>query len=140
MTGFEVIRPNPEAAHRFCTWDVTLVTDMSSLFHITYYMDKFNAPIDQWNTSQVTNMRCMFQGAKAFNQPIMMDTSKVTDMSSMFKDASSFNQPVTMDTSQVTQMEEMFAGATAMTYPIPSLNDTFLSPDRRSTIGELFQI
>jgi hypothetical protein len=82
----------------------------------------------------------MFNGASSFNQSIKMDTSKVTDMSSMFKDASSFNQPVTMDTSQVTQMEEMFAGATAMTYPIPSLNDTFLSPNRRSTIGELFQI
>ena len=39
------------------TWDVTLVTDMSKLFS---NMKKFNAPIDQWNTSQVTDMNGMF--------------------------------------------------------------------------------
>jgi len=36
------------------TWDVTRVTDMSCLFD---GMENFNAPIDQWNTSQVTDMR-----------------------------------------------------------------------------------
>ena len=42
------------------TWDVTRVTDMSMLF---MDMKTFNAPIDQWNTSEVTNMRSMFNGA-----------------------------------------------------------------------------
>ena len=50
------------------TWDVTLVTDMSNLFEYS----NFNAPIDQWNTSEVTNMSCMFDGASSFNQPITM--------------------------------------------------------------------
>ena len=42
------------------TWDVTLVTDMSELFRD---MPLFNAPIDQWDTSQVTNMSWMFMMA-----------------------------------------------------------------------------
>ena len=46
------------------TWDVTRVTNMSSLF---WNMKTFNAPIDQWNTSQVTNMRHMFCLASSFN-------------------------------------------------------------------------
>ena len=78
------------------TWDVTLVTDMSNLF---YMMEKFNAPIDQWNTSEVTNMFCMFSSA------------------------SSFNQPITMDISQVTDMTYMFHGATAMTHPLPQTKE-----------------
>ena len=74
------------------SWDVTLVTDMS---HLCNGMTKFNAPIDQWNTSQVINMYCMFDGASSFNQPITMDTSQVTSMFRMFAGASSFNQPIT---------------------------------------------
>ena len=73
------------------------------------------------DTSQVTDMNCMFCGASSFNQPITMDTSKVISMRYMFDGASSFNQPITMDTSQVTDMDDMFTGATAMTHPKPSL-------------------
>ena len=51
-------------------------------------MDKFNAPIDQWNTKEVTNMNRMFDGASSFNQLITMDTSQVTNMSFMFHNAS----------------------------------------------------
>ena len=106
--------------HRCCT-------DMSSLFQD---MKKFNAPIDQWNTSKVTNMKGMFAGASwnvsIFNQPIKMDTSKVTDMSYMFRGASSFNQPITMNTSKVTKMEYMFHGADAMTHPVPSIGTSRL--------------
>ena len=45
------------------TWDVTLVTNMSMLF-AKIDLDvvaTFNAPIDQWITSQVTNMKGMFE-------------------------------------------------------------------------------
>ena len=82
-------------------------------------MKNFNAPIDQWNTSQVTNMGSMFAFASSFNQPITMDTSEVTNMRCMFMNASSFNQPITMDTSKVTNMFGMFEGADAMTHPHP---------------------
>merc|ERR1711865_985297 len=63
------------------TWDVTLVTDMSALFE---NMVNFNAPIDQWNTSNVTTMFGMLAEASSFNQPITMDTSQVTNMRLMF--------------------------------------------------------
>jgi len=56
------------------TWDVTRVVDMSRLFMNT----PFNAPIDQWDTSNVTNMSSMFEGAAAFNSgntPLMSTVS-----------------------------------------------------------------
>ena len=58
------------------------------------------------DTSGVTNMSGMFNGAKSFNQPIgKWDTSSVTDMSFMFWHAESFNQPIgSWDTSNVTNM------------------------------------
>ena len=53
------------------TWDVTSVTDMSELFA---GLDTFNAPIDQWDTSQVTNMNVpCFDGATTFNQPLTIE-------------------------------------------------------------------
>ena len=73
------------------------------------------------DTSGVTNMSGMFNGAKSFNQPITKwDTSSVTDMSEMFSGAESFNQPIgNWDTSKVTYMYGMFNGATSYRYPKP---------------------
>ena len=58
----------------------------------------FNNGIDNdigslnFNTSKVTNMSDMFNGAQNFNKDIgNWDTSIVTDMTNMFKDAKSFN-------------------------------------------------
>ena len=46
---------------------------------------KFNQPIGNWNTSNVTDMSYMFSGATVFNQPLNnWDVSNVTDMSYMF--------------------------------------------------------
>jgi surface protein len=45
-----------------------------------------------WNTSNVTNMRCIFRDAEKFNGNIgKWDTSAVTDMSFMFC-GDNFNQ------------------------------------------------
>ena len=53
----------------------------------------FNQPIGGWDTSNVTNMGYMFNGASSFNQPIgNWDVSKVTNINEMFKGASAFNQ------------------------------------------------
>ena len=69
--------------------------------------------ISNWDTSNVTNMYCMFYGAKEFNEDIgTWDTSNVTDMSNMFFEAKKFNQYIgNLDTSNVTKMGSMFAYA-----------------------------
>ena len=45
----------------------------------------FNSPINNWDVSNVTEMRMMFVDAVAFNQPLdSWDTGNVTDMYAMF--------------------------------------------------------
>ncbi|WP_333781159.1 BspA family leucine-rich repeat surface protein [Mycoplasma capricolum] len=54
--------------------------------------NEFIEGIQDWDTSNVKNMRYMFKGATSFDQPIgNWDTSNVTDMSAMFYGAKSFN-------------------------------------------------
>ena len=99
-------------------WDVSLVTDMSSLF---FAKGSFNADISRWDTSSVTTMQGMFRDARAFNQDIgTWDTSSVTTMQGMFRDAHAFNQHLSRwDVSSVTTMWEMFSGARAFnTMPV----------------------
>ena len=74
------------------TWDVSNITDMSSLFK---GKTTFNENISNWDTSNVTSMYRMFGGAEVFNQDIgSWDTSNVTDMTSMFYNALAFNQDI----------------------------------------------
>ena len=50
-----------------------------------YVATEFNGDIEDWNTSNVTDMAWMFRFASSFNQDIgSWDVSKVTDMSWMF--------------------------------------------------------
>ena len=66
----------------------------------------FNQDIGSWNTSQVTDMGCMFDGAAAFNQDIgSWNTAQVTNMEVMFNGAAAFNQDIgSWNTAQVTNM------------------------------------
>merc|ERR1712100_966161 len=98
-------------------WDTSEVTDMSNLFK---YWSDFNENISAWDTSKVTSMQNMFFEARAFNKPIgAWDTSKVTDMRLMFLHARAFNQPIgAWDTSKVTNMGKMFIYAVAFDQPI----------------------
>ena len=74
------------------TWDVSLITDMSSLFSSK---QNFNEDISNWDVSNVTNMALMFFYASSFNQDISSwNVSSVTNMSYMFDAAFAFNQPL----------------------------------------------
>ena len=98
-------------------WDVSQVTDMSSLFQDS---SDFNQDISSWDVSSVTNMSWMFLNATSFNQDISSwDVSSVTQMSYMFENATSFNQDISSwDVSSVTYMRGMFLRASAFNQDI----------------------
>jgi surface protein len=74
-------------------WDVSNVTNMYQMF---WYNDKFNQDIGSWDVSNVVNMRYMFSGATSFNQDIgRWDICNVKHMNNMFDGATSFNQDIT---------------------------------------------
>lgn len=102
-----------------------------------FYRSSFNNDISGWDTSSITNMSHMFQGASAFNQPIEnWDVSNVTNMSYMFakKDdelftahddssPSVFNQPLNnWNVSNVTNMSYMFWRSKAFDQPLDNWN------------------
>ncbi|WP_125713717.1 BspA family leucine-rich repeat surface protein [Companilactobacillus kedongensis] len=96
-------------------WDVSNVTDMSSLFYNTRLTDL--SDIDNWNTENVTNMSMIFSNCIKLNglNLINWNTSKVTDMSSMFSGDSNLNDDnlsgiENFDTKNVTNMAYMFNG------------------------------
>jgi len=89
--------------------------------------------IEDWNTSEVTDMSGLFRGfhfhteynrettvMRNFNEDISnWDTSKVKNMSGMFAFTKNFNQPIgEWDTSNVTNMEAMFMYADSFNQPI----------------------
>lgn len=90
------------------TPDLSLVTDMSNMFHSCSSLTGIGANWN-WNTSSVTTMSLMFWAASSFNQNIgSWDTSSVTTMNGMFF-ASPFNQNIgSWNVSNVTDMSSMF--------------------------------
>lgn len=106
--------------------DVSGVTDMSFLFDgLDVRNIKIrNIKIDKWDTSNVTNMRSMFSGARYFNRPLSAwNTSNVTNMEGMFFLAESFNgDPSAWDVSNVTNMRQMFYWATSFNQPLSAWN------------------
>ncbi len=91
-------------------WNTSNVTDMSYMFSVA---TEFNQDIGGWNTSNVENMEGMFNSAESFNQYIGdWDTSSVENMKSMFNNAKSFDRYIgDWDTSNVNNMEAMFSSA-----------------------------
>ncbi len=102
-------------------WNTSAVTTMTRLFEGAA---AFNQPIGGWNTSAVTNMSSMFNDATAFNQSIGgWNVSAVTNLNLMFGNASAFNQPIgNWVTNAVTDMGQMFRNATSFNQPIGSWN------------------
>lgn len=71
-------------------WNTSNVTDMSFVFFNSFC---FNQPLNSWNVSKVWNMRSMFNGCSSFNQPLNnWDVSEVEDLSCMFNGCKKFNQ------------------------------------------------
>jgi surface protein len=109
-------------------WDVSHVVDMSYLFtslanrnkddvEKPFHFIKFDSffqgiGLDQWNTSQVKNMKAMFEGASFFNADLSRwVVGNVEDMSSMFADTE-FNGDLSVwNTSHVMNMSYMFYDA-----------------------------
>merc|ERR1719163_2548848 len=70
-------------------WDVSRITDMSSLFHSK---KDFNGDLSKWDVSSVTNMAFMFLGATSFDGDISRwRTSRVRNMEGMFQGADEFS-------------------------------------------------
>ena len=91
-------------------WDTSSVTDMGMTFSMC---PEFDQNIDSWDTSKVEDMSGMFAKAARFNQPLnSWRTGGVRDMSGMFRGASSFDQPLDKwDVSRVETAEKMFNDA-----------------------------
>ena len=73
----------------------------------------YNAPLDNWDVSTVTNFGSVFTGNSRFNQDISMwDTSSATEMGSMFNGCVLFNQNLpNWNTSNVTNVISLFQNA-----------------------------
>ena len=86
-------------------WDVSNVTNMSSLFH----KSNFNGDISQWDVSSVGDMSYMFSGSKFTGDISRWDVSNVKNMSGMF-DCSIFNNDISeWDVSNVEDMSYIFS-------------------------------
>ena len=101
-------------------WDVSNVKNMKEMF-----MDasSFNQPLNNWNVSNVRDMTCMFVNLTSFNQPLNnWNVSNVRDMYGMFSNATSFNQPLNnWNVSNVRYMDGM---ASRVTIAGPTSNAT----------------
>ena len=68
-------------------WDESL--QMLDLSHNMFNKaENFNQPLNNWNVSNVTDMRSMFREATNFNQPLnVWNVSEDTNMRNMFEGA-----------------------------------------------------
>ena len=104
-----------EATKRFghiSDWDVSEVTSFKRLFE---GKKDFNEDLSRWDVSMCTDMSGMFEGCSAFNSDLSKwNTSNCTNMGGMFVGCSAFNCDLsTWNTSNCTNMEGMFYGCSA---------------------------
>ena len=95
------------AGASFNQWDVSNVTDMRFLFNNASF---FDISISNWDVSKVRNMSGMFRNATIFNQDIgNWNVSSVRNMSGMFRRATNFNQDISnWNVGEVRDMSRMF--------------------------------
>ena len=102
-------------------WNVSQVTNMRELFK---EYKNFNEDISNWNVSNVTNMQRMFACVYSFNQPLNnWNVSNVTNMQHMFDGAKTFNQPLNnWNVFNVKTMKWMFYQASKFNQPLDNWN------------------
>ena len=101
--------------------DLSNVTSLKGMF---VGAKAFNGNIDNWDVSNITNISSMFWGAESFNQSLnSWDVSQVQDMSSLFSGALSFNGSIgDWEVGNVSNMFEIFRGAILFNQPIGNWN------------------
>ena len=132
-------KSEPKECYDLSKLDTSLIKDFSKVFESSL----FKGNIDNWNTSNVTNMKDMLLFSSAnvgnigkwnvsnvtnldntfsysnFNSNIAnWDVSNVTSMNGTFKHATEFNSPLYWNTSKVTNMESMFEKTTSFNQPL----------------------
>ena len=112
--NFEVFGPTYILKNNFTEY----CNNMSEMFMNTTNFNNEIGP--DWDTSNVTDMSSMFEGALAFNNGSSIDNmgdwnvGSVTDMSGMFQNATVFNQNLkdwVVDLGPVSNMTNIFKGA-----------------------------
>ncbi|MFC3157661.1 Por secretion system C-terminal sorting domain-containing protein [Chryseobacterium arachidis] len=101
----------------FSNWNTSTVSNMSGMFNGA---SLFNQNIGGWNTTNVTDFSNMFAYASAFNQNIgAWNTASATTFFGMFRSASAFNQPLnSWNTENVTNFRYVFMDATSFNQPL----------------------
>lgn len=101
-----LLEDNNGAVNQIEDWDTSNVINMKRAF----YSCSFNQPIGGWDVSNVVSMEKMFRSAALFNQPLSnWDVGRVSNMSEMFAFSTFFNQEISgWDVSNVTNMYRMF--------------------------------
>lgn len=89
--------------------NTTSLTDTISMYTHTNITEPY-----LFDTSNVTNMSCMFCNCHSLVSIPQLNTSNVTDMSSMFVGCSSLVSIPELDTSNVTNMSYMFDGCSKL--------------------------
>jgi len=117
------------------TPNLSEVEDMGLMFHRA---ENFNGNIENWVTTNVTNMSGVFSEAAVYDQPLNgWDVSNVTTMSQMFAGNNSgmvFNQPLDMwEVNNVTNMFFMFYNNTLFNQHLNSWD-----VDNVTTLGFMF--
>lgn len=86
-------------------WNTSNVETMENTF---FSCRKFNQPLNSWNVSKVENMDCLFYLAKEFNQPLdKWDTQKVTTIAGLFRFAYGFNHYKSLENWNLDSLENI---------------------------------
>jgi surface protein len=137
-------------------WDVSEITDMSHIFRgwgnnytvetLQFLHDNFGNPdygdigLNNWNVSNVTNMKGMFLQCFNFNQDISSwKVFNVINMEQMFSECHNFNQDISgWNVEKVTNMRNMFFDAVDFSQDLSSWNPIKLQKMDHMFLGPVY--